>query len=192
MLKKEQALHSRSDAPASRRADGDGLLRRAPSHRRLPRSVHARAGRREGIHRHKERRAGALVVGHRLYGSLDLEPDFARRQRSRADRRQVRRALDLAGQGVWLRRRDGNRSLRRNLFAGRSAPQADARHPLRLCAGDREFHRRAPRRRGDRETGARITRYVCLSSTPSPASAQRVSTSTPGESTSSSAARRRR
>jgi len=46
-----------------------------------------------------------------------FESDFTRRPRARADRRQVRRALDFAGQGVWLRRGDSDRSVWRNIFA---------------------------------------------------------------------------
>src|ERR1019366_10530867 len=47
----------------------------APSHRRFPRSVHARSCRREGVPRHEERRARADLVGHGFHGSLGLEPD---------------------------------------------------------------------------------------------------------------------
>src|SRR6202041_447241 len=114
----ESSFYSRANAVASCGTDGYGVVYGASSHRGFSTTVSARAGRYEGFRRHAERRAGAGLFGHGRDGGVGFESDVAGRQGFSADCRKVRRALDRAGQGVWLRRGRAERPLWADVFAG--------------------------------------------------------------------------
>ena len=151
------AVSSILDCPCSRRTGSSlpdpllffPLLKRRwlpmdpPSHRRFPRAVHARARRRERIHRHKKRCAGALVFGHRLHGSLGLEPDFSGRQvlvltAGKFGERWVSLAKAFGCSVETVSAPYGETFALEQIRA-----QTDARNPLRLCASHRKLHRSA-------------------------------------------------